>query len=119
AKEDVDIDGWQLRKGDKVFIAYCSANRDAEMFEDPERVKIDRMPNRHIGFGMGQHRCLGSFLARLMWECMVTEVLTRLPDYKLVEESIEAYQSCGFANGVVTARATFTPGKKVGAKLPV
>ena len=117
AAEDVDMNGWQFRKGDRVLLAFASANRDADVFDDPGRVILDRFPNKHVAFGSGQHRCLGSFLARMMWEVMVTEVLTRMPDYKVIEDRMVSYPSIASVNGWITIPATFTPGKKVGARI--
>jgi cytochrome P450 len=116
-KEDVKVDGWQFSKGDRVFLAYASANRDDEVFENPERIELERFPNRHIAFGAGMHRCLGSFLARMMFEVMITEVLRRLPDYEVVEKDIAPYPTIPI-NGWIRVPATFTPGRKVGASIP-
>lgn len=117
AVEDVEVNGWQFRKGDRVLLAYASANRDPDVFENADSVNLERSPNRHVAFGSGIHCCVGSFLARMMFDTMVTEVLTRIPDYKLVEESLEPYGSIGRVNGWKHAVATFTPGRKVGASI--
>jgi cytochrome P450 len=115
AKQDVTVDGWQFMKGDRVLLAWASGNRDAEEFENPDEVKLDRFPNRHVGFGAGMHRCLGSFFARMKFETMVTEVLARIPDYQVVEDEILPYTTRGAVNGWIHIPATFTPGTKVGA----
>ena len=112
---DTDLDGWQFREGERLLLAYSSANRDPAVFDKPDEVVLDRFPNRHIAFGAGMHRCLGSFLARMMYETMVTEVLARIPDYRIVEEDILPYETVARVNGWVRVPATFTPGKKVGA----
>jgi cytochrome P450 len=109
--------GWKFDKGDRVYLAYASANRDPDAFEDPEKLIIDRFPNKHIGFGAGMHRCLGSFLARLMFEVMIGEVLSRIPDYRVIEEEVVKYPTVGLVNGWIHLPATFTPGKKVGATI--
>jgi cytochrome P450 len=113
--QDTDLDGWQFREGERLLLAYSAANRDPEMFENPDEVVLDRFPNRHVAFGAGMHRCLGSFLARMMYETMVTEVLARIPDYRIVEDAILPYETVARVNGWVRIPATFTPGKKVGA----
>lgn len=64
AAADVDWDGRTIRAGDKVVCWFQAANRDPEVFEDPDVVKIDRSPNDHVGFGWGIHACMGSHLAR-------------------------------------------------------
>jgi hypothetical protein len=62
---DLDAGGHNLKASDKVLIYWASANRDEIEFERPELFDLDRKPNRHIAFGAGPHRCLGSNLARL------------------------------------------------------
>ena len=64
AVKDVNIGGAQLRAGDRVLIFWASANHDEREFAQPEEVVLDRRPNRHIAFGSGIHRCLGSNIAR-------------------------------------------------------
>jgi cytochrome P450 len=109
-KAEAEIDGWHLNQGDRVLLAYASANRDPEKFDDPEQVKLDRTPNRHVGFGAGQHRCLGAFLARMMFAAMLEVFLQRIPDYRIDEAGVAGYPSVGFVNGLVHVPATFTPG---------
>jgi cytochrome P450 len=113
-KDDAEIDGWRLREGDRLLLAYASGNRDPEKFEDPEDVRLDRSPNRHIGFGAGQHRCLGAFLARMMFQRLLEVFLRRIPDYEIDESGVAHYPSVGFVNGLVSLPATFTPGPRVG-----
>ncbi len=115
ALSDTEVNGWQIRKGERVLMAFAAGNRDPDGFEDPEMVKLDRFPNKHIGFGAGMHRCLGSFLARMMFQAMISEVLKRMPDYTLIEEGLRPYPSIGGVNGWINIPARFTPGKKVGA----
>jgi cytochrome P450 len=116
ATQDVNVDGQHIEKGDRVLLAWSAANRDPEVFENPDQVVMDRYPNRHIGFGAGTHRCIGSFLARVMFEEMVTQVLARIPDYKIDVTKAERYKSVGTINGWVNMPATFTPGKKIGTE---
>jgi hypothetical protein len=63
--EDVEIRGKKIRAGDNLCLFYPSANRDEEVFDDPFAFRIDRRPNRHLAFGIGEHFCLGANLARL------------------------------------------------------
>jgi cytochrome P450 len=114
----MEFAGWDLKENDRILLCYASANRDEDIFEDPESLRIDRTPNRHIAFGAGLHRCIGSFFARMIFEVMVHEVLARMPDYKVDEENIRPYGSVGDINGWVTIPATFSPGKRVGASIP-
>jgi cytochrome P450 len=111
-KSAVEIDGWQLNAGDRVLLAYASANRDPAKFDEPERVKLDRSPNRHVGFGAGQHRCLGAFLARMMFAAMLKVFLQRIPDYRIDESGVAGYPSVGYVNGLVHLPASFPPGHR-------
>jgi cytochrome P450 len=83
-KKDTELRGQQLRDGDPVLLLTASANRDDTVFEEADEVIFERKPNKHLGFGMGIHRCLGMHLARLESEVAIQEVLRRLPDYELV-----------------------------------
>ncbi|MBW2398079.1 MAG: cytochrome P450 [Deltaproteobacteria bacterium] len=76
---DTELRGKQLRKGDTVLIIYNSANRDADEFEDPDTLRIDRNPH-HVAFGIGNHFCMGANLARMELRVVLREVLRRLPD---------------------------------------
>jgi cytochrome P450 len=98
-------------------MAYAGGNRDPEAFECPEEVRIDRFPNKHVGFGAGMHRCLGSFLARMMFQEMIGEVLRRIPDYEIDEAGLLHYPSISGVNGWINIPARFAPGKKVGASI--
>jgi cytochrome P450 len=115
ATRDVELDGWKIDEGDRILLAFASANRDPDAFESPEDVKLDRFPNKHIAFGAGTHRCLGSFLARMVYDTMLSEVLRRMPDYQVIEDGIRAYPSIAVVNGWMSLPANFTPGAKVGA----
>jgi len=117
ATSDVEVNGQQIHKGDRVLLAWSAANRDPEIFENPEEIVIDRYPNRHIAFGAGVHRCIGSFFARVMFEEMVTQVFARIPDYKIDISKAQRYTSVGTINGWVNMPATFTPGPKIGTDL--
>lgn len=84
AKDEM-IDGHQLRKGDRVVLYYGSGNRDGAMFDRPDDLVLDRPieQNRHMTFGSGPHRCLGSHLARLELGVALGEVLGRLRGIRL------------------------------------
>jgi cytochrome P450 len=83
AAEDYELRGKKIRKGDTVALFYPSANRDEEIFEDPFTFRIDRRPNRHLGFGVGEHFCLGSHLARLELEVAYKHLLPRIEEIEL------------------------------------
>jgi cholest-4-en-3-one 26-monooxygenase len=83
ASRDVDFRGRTIRQGDRVVVWNASAHRDEEVFQNPYRFDIGRMPNEHIAFGYGEHFCLGANLARLQLKVMVEELTRRLPDIEL------------------------------------
>jgi cytochrome P450 len=74
-----------MKAGQMVYLPLVSANRDPEEFPDADRVIIDRPANRHIAFGAGPHRCLGSHLARQELRIGLMDWHARIPDYRLVE----------------------------------
>ena len=81
AKEDTELSGVQIKKGDRVGIYYGSANFDDEVFEDPFTFDILRDPNPHLGFGgTGAHYCIGANLARLEIDLIFSAIADHLPD---------------------------------------
>ena len=84
--EDTEISGTTFRKGEMVLLAFPAANRDPEMFEDADRVVIDRAENRHVAFGLGIHRCIGSNLARMEINVALSEWLAQIPEFRLDPE---------------------------------
>jgi cytochrome P450 len=83
AVADTEIGGVAVREGDQILVMLCSANRDATQFHEPDAMRIDRTPNRHLTFGSGPHRCLGSHLARIELRIALEELHRRIPDYAL------------------------------------
>ena len=84
-KEDVELGGCPMKKGDKVLLPFPAGNRDPEAFEDADQVIIDRAQNRHAAFGLGIHRCVGSNLARMELTVAVEEWLKAIPNYELTD----------------------------------
>jgi cytochrome P450 len=82
--EPVTLGGVEMQPGDRVLLALGAAGRDPEEFPDADDVVLDRVPNRHLAFGSGPHRCLGSHLARVELKVALEEIHRRLPDYELV-----------------------------------
>jgi cytochrome P450 len=111
---DVTFGGQQLRRNDKVVISWLSANHDEQEFDRPDEIILDRTPNRHLAFGLGPHRCIGSHLARLMSEVMVKAVLDRLPDYQVDLDGVYQYLGNPSMTGLGKLPVTFTLGAKQG-----
>ncbi len=83
AVEDTELAGCPIHKGDQVMIMIGSANTDEAEFPDADQVRFDREVNRHIAFGGGIHRCLGSHLARLELRVALREWHRRIPEYEI------------------------------------
>ena len=83
--KDAEFHGCPMKAGQMTYLPLVSANRDSSEFPDAGKVLIDRAPNRHIAFGAGPHRCLGSHLARQELRIGLTDWHARIPDYRLVE----------------------------------
>ncbi len=84
AARDVELGGQQIREGDRLILFYASANRDEEVFDAPFEFRVDRHPNRHLGFGIGEHFCLGAHLARRSQRALFGELSRRLEHVELV-----------------------------------
>ncbi|MEV5414332.1 cytochrome P450 [Thermopolyspora sp. NPDC052614] len=107
--QEYELRGVTLKPGDQVALMYGSANRDEEVFTDPDRFDITRTPNPHVGFGgPGPHFCLGANLARQEIKIMFKELFTRLPDIRSVGEP-ELLLS-NFDNSVRSQAFTFGEG---------
>ena len=85
-RQDVDLEGVKLKKGDRVMAMLVAANLDPDANECPERLDLDRRPNRHLSFGTGIHFCLGHQLARIEGICALQALFTRWPALKLAVE---------------------------------
>ena len=108
ALEDTQIGERPIAAGDKVIMFYGSANRDEDVFADPDRFDVARDPNPHLAFGGGgPHLCLGLHIARIEAAAMLRELLTRLPDLRPAGPP-EALAS-NFIAGVRTMPVAFTP----------
>jgi len=83
--QDAEIGGCPVKQGDSVLLPFPAANRDPEVFEDADTVIIDREVNRHVAFGLGIHRCLGSNLARLELRIAVEVFINRFPKFELAD----------------------------------
>jgi cytochrome P450 len=115
---DVVLGGQHLRRNDRVIISWLAANHDEQEFERPDQIVLDRAPNRHVAFGLGPHRCIGSHLARLMSEVMVRAVLDRIPDYQVDLGGVHEYLGNPSMTGLGELPVTFTPGVSRGTSQP-
>ncbi|MBW7967895.1 cytochrome P450 [Bradyrhizobium sp. BR 10289] len=78
-RRDVELEGVPLKKGDRVMAMLAAANMDPAVHEQPERLDLERKPNRHMSFGTGIHFCLGHQLARIEAACALEALFTRWP----------------------------------------
>jgi cytochrome P450 len=111
ATADCVIGGQQIRKGDQVMLPWAAGNWDDSVYESPEKFIADRSPNPHMTFGVGVHRCLGSNVARVMFNACMDEVLSRIPDYKVQKELVRKGNSCGIVYAFTHLPVTFAPRK--------
>jgi cytochrome P450 len=86
AVEDYQLAGQHIAKGDLLYLSFASANRDDTVFDDPYCFDIDRNPNRHLGFGFGDHVCIGQHLARLEMRLFWEELIPRLHSVEMAGE---------------------------------
>ncbi|MFC3965349.1 cytochrome P450 [Nocardia jiangsuensis] len=114
---DHDVAGRTLREGERLWLSWAMANRDAAVFPDPDTVVLDRKANRHLSFGLGIHRCIGSNVARLIFKRMLLAVLDRMPDYACDPAGAVHYETIGIIQGMRKLPATFTPGPRLGPGL--
>ena len=91
AKQDVTVRGVEIKAGEMVTLLLGAADVDAAEFEDPEHVDFSRPRNRHLAFGGGAHRCLGSHLARMELRVAMEEWHRRIPDYGIQEGETPRY----------------------------
>jgi cytochrome P450 len=115
--QDAEIDGVRFQEGERLWLSWAMANRDAAVFEDPHTLRLDRKGNRHASFGLGVHRCIGSNVARATFKTMLKAVLDRMPDFVCDPEGAVHYDTTGVINGMKKLPATFTPGKRLGPGL--
>ena len=112
-REDLEFAGCAMRKGDRVLLSEVSSGRDEAAFPAAEQFVLDRNPNRHLSFGVGIHRCVGSHLARIEFAEVLTAVLTRLPDFEIDEDAVVEYPNWASIGGWAKLPATFTPGPRL------
>ncbi|MBR0816476.1 cytochrome P450 [Bradyrhizobium liaoningense] len=105
-RRDVELAGVRLKKGDRIMVMLAAANMDPAVHDQPERLDLERKPNRHMSFGTGIHFCLGHQLARIEATCALQALFTRWPRLGLAVDASEI-------------RWRKRPGIRMIAKLPV
>src|SRR6202008_1184216 len=94
ALSDAELNGKQIRRGDKVAMWYISGNRDPDEIEEPDRFIIDRpRPRQHLSFGFGIHRCVGNRLAELQLRILWEELLPRYPVIEVLAPPRRTYSN--------------------------
>ncbi len=86
AKEDTTVGNTQLSEGDHIWLIFAAANRDPQMFSEPDTFSVDRENARdHLAFGHGEHFCIGAMLARLEARIAIEQILERMENIRLVD----------------------------------
>ncbi len=98
ATRDLELRGRRIREGESCCLFYASGNRDEEIFDAPFEFRADRTPNDHIGFGRGEHVCLGAHLARLEIRAMYQQLRERLVRMERTGDAVRARSS--FVGGI-------------------
>jgi cytochrome P450 len=108
AMRDTELGGVPVRAGDQLLCILAGANRDEREFASATDLLVDRVPNRHLSFGAGPHRCIGSHLARVELAIAFGELHRRIPDYRLDPDgSVVSHGSQ--TRGVIRMPILFTP----------
>lgn len=108
--DDFELRGKKLKKGDKVVMWYPSANRDEDVFTDPDRFDVTRNIPEHLGLGIGEHFCLGASFARAQLRSIFTELITRVPDMELAGPI--RYLRSNFIHGIKEMPVRYTPARR-------
>ncbi len=107
--EDHSYKGVDLKAGDKVFMLYQSANRDEDVFDAPDELRVDRDPNPHLAFGIGTHYCMGANLARAEVRVVFEELFKRLGDIRVPDGARPDRGHSSLVLSLEHLPATFTP----------
>jgi len=108
AREDVEIGGKQIRKGQAVMAIMAAANRDPDRFPDPDRLILTRTDNKHLAFGWSSHFCFGAPLARMEGQIAFETILRRLPNLEMVPGPLIWRNNSGL-RGLTALPVTFEP----------
>jgi cytochrome P450 len=96
ASQDIEVRGKVMEKNDRIRWFISSANRDPNVFPDPDKFDISRQPNPHVAFGNGVHHCLGATLARVEGQEVFKALAERFPDLQVEAEQLEYQPSITF-----------------------
>ncbi len=107
ARQDVEIGGKQIRKGQAVMAIMAAANRDPGRFPDPDALILDRKDNKHVAFGWSSHFCFGAPLARMEAQIAFGTILRRLPNLELAAEKLTWRDNSGL-RGLTALPVTFS-----------
>jgi len=107
AREDAEVAGRKIAKGDLLMLSYYSANRDETVWEDPYSFRVDRPDNGHLAFGHGAHVCLGQFLARMELRLFWEELLPHIKSLGL--DGVATTHPANFINGPNHIPLVFEP----------
>jgi len=105
AHEDLDLQGVRVKAGDKMVVGIGAANRDPDVFEGPDELRLDRQPNPHVAFGDGIHYCLGALLARAQGIVAIPRLLRRFPTLRVQTDNLQWRRNI-VVRGLTQLRAT-------------
>jgi len=108
ATRDTELCGVPVREGQQVIVLYPSANRDERQFDDPDRFDITRR-TQHVGFGIGNHFCLGANLARMEVRVAFEELLRRFPDMEFADADRAVLRPSSLVRSCVQMNVRYTP----------
>lgn len=109
ATRDVEIHGTTIAEGSVVATSYGSANLDPSVFPDPDEIKLDRTPNKHLTFGAGPHLCVGAQIARLEMELLLSEVSQRFDAIHIPDPDAVVWNPRGDRRGIWELPAAVVP----------
>jgi cytochrome P450 len=81
-----DVHGYKVEAGGRISLTWAAANRDPEVFKNPDEVDLDRKPNPHIAFGFGHHNCLGAHHARAIMRSFLSQISQLVDTIEVLEE---------------------------------
>lgn len=105
---DVNIGGIEIKSDEMILCALTAGNHDPDQFSAPDEADLARRPNRHLSFGLGPHRCIGSNLARVELTVAFEELHRRIPDYR-IDPELPPIRHVGLVTGVEQLGLLYTP----------